>query len=388
MYNIKLLNKISPAGLSQFNLSRYHIGEDIENPDAVIVRSANMHDLEIADSLRAVARAGAGTNNIPVDEFSKRGIVVFNTPGANANAVKEMVITGLLISSRKVNDGINWAKTLTGQGEQIAPLVEKGKSAFSGPEIAGKTLGVIGLGAIGVLVANTAHSLGMEVLGYDPYISIDAAWGLSRSVKKIDSLKTIFSECDYITLHVPLTPETKDLLNEEAFNSMKPGIRILNFARGDLVNEDDLGPYLESGRVACYVTDFPSEKTLAMSNTICIPHLGASTPESEDNCAAMAARQLMAFLESGIIKNSVNFPNVETPKDTKTRICLIHKNVPAMINKISEAFAEACINIEHLTNKSRKGYAFTFVDVDVELSSDLIKNLKAIDGMISVREIR
>lgn len=388
MYNIKLLNKISPAGLSEFNRDRYRIGEDIEKPDAIIVRSTSMHEMDIPDSLRAVARAGAGVNNIPVDEFSKRGIVVFNTPGANANAVKELVITSLLISSRKVNEGINWVKTLEGKGDQISALVEKGKSAFAGPEISGKTLGVIGLGAIGVLVANTAHSLGMEVLGYDPYISIDAAWGLSRSVKKTDSLKTIFSECDYITLHVPLTPETNDLINEEAFNSMKPGMRILNFSRGELVNEDDLAPHLECGRVACYVTDFPTEKTLSMKNAICTPHLGASTPESEDNCAAMAARQLMAFLESGIIRNSVNFPNVDIPRDTKTRVCLIHKNVPAMINKISVTFAEASINIEHLTNKSRKGYAFTFVDVDVELSTDLLKRLKEIEGMISVREIR
>lgn len=388
MYNIKLLNKISPAGLSQFNLSRYRLGEDFDHPDAIIVRSADMHAMEIPDSLRAVARAGAGTNNIPVDEFSKRGIVVFNTPGANANAVKELVVTSLLISSRKINEGINWVKTLSDQGSGIAGLVEKGKSAFAGPEISGKTLGVIGLGAIGVLVANCAQSLGMEVLGYDPYISIDAAWGLSRSVKKIDSLKTIYAECDYITLHVPLTPETNNLLNQEAFDAMKPGMRILNFARGELVNEEDLAPYLEDGRIACYVTDFPTAKTLAMKNTICTPHLGASTPESEDNCAAMAARQLIDFLENGIIRNSVNFPNVETPKDTKTRVCLIHRNVPAMINKISEYFAEACINIEHLTNKSRKDYAFTFVDVDVELSDDLIQKLKAIRGIISIREIR
>lgn len=387
MYNIKLLNKISPAGLGEFDLSKYRLSEDIENPDAIIVRSANMHDMEIPDTLRAVARAGAGVNNIPVDEYSKHGIIVFNTPGANANAVKEIVIAALLLSSRRIFGGIEWVKTLSDKGAEIPDLVEKGKANFKGPEIYGKKLGVIGLGAVGTLVANAASQLGMEVYGYDPYISVDAAWNLSRAVKRAASLKNIFTECDYITLHVPSLPSTKGTINSEAIASMKPGVRILNFARGDLVIQDDVAAGLESGRIACYITDFPSEKTLKMKNTICVPHLGASTPESEDNCAAMAARQLKNFLEYGIIKNSVNFPDLDVPKETKIRMCFIHKNIPQMISHITTVLGESCINIEHLTNKSRKDYAFTFIDIETQIPPEVYAKFKAIPEIISIREI-
>jgi len=387
MYNIKLLNKISHAGLGEFDRSRYRIGEDVEKPDAILVRSADMHDMDIPDSVWAIARAGAGVNNIPIDRCSERGIVVFNTPGANANAVKEMVIAGLLLSSRKIVESIEWVKTLDGSGDKIPELVEKGKSSFVGPEIDGKKLGVIGLGAIGVQVANTAHSLGMEVLGYDPYISIDAAWGLSRAVKKATSLQTLYSECDYLTIHVPVTPETREMLSAESFAVMKRGMRILNFARADLVNIDDLESAINSGVVAKYVTDFPNGRNLNMPNTIVIPHLGASTPESENNCASMAARRIIAFLESGIIKNSINFPNMEEPKSCKVRLCLFHRNVPTMLSQISAFFANANINIEHLMNKSKKQYACTFIDVDQFVSDAIMDGLGKIDGMIAMRRI-
>ena len=385
MYKIQTLNKISAIGLENFDKSKYTYSDDVQNPDAVLVRSAAMHDMQFGDALKAIARAGAGVNNIPLDRCSEEGIVVFNTPGANANAVKELVITGLLLSSRKIVDGINWARTLEGKPD-AAKLVEKGKSQFVGPEILGKKLGVIGLGAIGVLVANACIDLGMEVYGYDPYISVDAAWGLSSHVHHSVSLKDIFEKCDYITVHVPLTPETKGLINKQSISSMKVGVRILNFARGDLVDNDDIKEAVASGAVSCYVTDFPSD-LIGVNGIIAVPHLGASTPESEDNCANMAAKELIDFLENGNISNSVNMPACSMARSTEVRVCVIHRNVPNMLSVISSAFAAQNINIENMLNKSRNDYAYTIVDVCGTCPDDLDEKLCEIDGILRVRVI-
>lgn len=386
MYKIQTLNKISAIGLENFDKSKYTYSDDVQNPDAILVRSAAMHDMQFGDALKAIARAGAGVNNIPLDRCSEEGIVVFNTPGANANAVKELVITGLLLSSRKIVDGINWAKTLEGKAD-AAKLVEKGKSQFVGPEILGKKLGVIGLGAIGVLVANACIDLGMEVYGYDPYISVDAAWGLSSHVHHSVSLKDIFEKCDYITVHVPLTPETKGLINKQSISSMKVGVRILNFARGDLVDNDDIKEAVASGAVSCYVTDFPSADLIGVDGIIAVPHLGASTPESEDNCANMAAKELIDFLENGNIVNSVNLPACSMARSTEVRVCVIHRNIPNMLSVISSAFAAQNINIENMLNKSRSDYAYTIVDVCGACPDDLDEKLCEIDGILRVRVI-
>ncbi len=387
MYKIKLLNKISSAGLDQLEPKKYTYGEDIANPDAILVRSADMHSMELPSSLKAIARAGAGLNNIPIDKCTEAGIVVFNTPGANANAVKELIITMLGLSSRRIIEGIEWVKTLKESDGDISKQVEKGKSQFVGPEYDGKKFGVIGLGAIGVNVANAAHHLGMEVYGYDPYISVDAAWGLSKRVRHVTSLKKIFEECDYITLHVPSTPETRGMINADAFSIMKPGMRILNFARGDLVNTADLKDAIEKKIVARYATDFPDKELLEMDNTICVPHLGASTPESENNCASMAARQVADYLEYGIIRNSANIPNVDLPKNFKSRICVIHKNIPKVINGVTSAVAGENINIENMINRSRGNYAYTILDVDTKVPDKSIDPLSSIEGVISVRVI-
>jgi D-3-phosphoglycerate dehydrogenase len=387
MYNIKTMNKISSAGMVHFPSNEFNVGDEIQNPDAIIVRSASLHEMEVPQSLKAVARAGAGVNNIPVDKFSEAGIVVFNTPGANANAVKEMVIAGLLLSSRKIVDSISWAKALKGQGAEVSKLVEKGKGQFTGPEISGKRLGVIGLGAIGVMVANVALNLGMEVLGFDPYISVDAAWGLSRSIKRAVGIKEIFETCDYITVHVPLNADTKGMFNTEVFATMKDDVRILNFSRGELVVSDNIIKAIKDGKVASYVTDFPTDDQLDVDGIIAIPHLGASTPESEDNCASMAANQLVKFLKTGNIKNSVNFPDVELPSGTGTRVCVIHKNIPNMISQISAGFASENINIENLLNKSRKEYAYTLLDVTGDASNSSIEKICTIEGVIRVWKI-
>lgn len=384
--NICTLNKIAACGTARFDAAKYTVTEDLSTATGVMVRSAAMHDMELPDSLLAIARAGAGVNNIPVDKCSETGVVVFNTPGANANAVKELVIAGLLISSRKVISGIEWAKTLQGQ-EGVAKLVEKGKSAFVGPEIKGKRLGVIGLGAIGILVANAAHSLGMEVYGYDPYLSVDAAWGLSRAIIHATSLDQIYANCDYITVHVPLTPDTKGMFNAAAFAAMPDGVRILNFSRADLVNIPDMKEALASGKVAAYVVDFPTEDILGVENVIAIPHLGASTPESEDNCAVMAADELIAFLEDGNIVNSVNFPTVEVPRTTERRICVLHKNVPNMLSQISGVVSATGINIETMVNKSKKDNAYTVLDVEGDPDEAALEKILAIDGVIRVRKI-
>lgn len=387
MYEVLTLNKIAKCGLDMLDKEIFNITDTSDAPDAVILRSFSMHDMELPDSLKAIARAGAGVNNIPIDKCSEKGIAVFNTPGANANAVAELTIAGLLLASRKITDGINWAKGLKGEGENVGKLVEKGKSAFVGPEIKGKTLGVIGLGAIGVMVANLADSLGMKVIGYDPYISIDAAWGLSRSVKKSSDLKMLVSQCDYITMHLPLNDATKNMINEEIFDAMENGTRLLNFARGGLVDNAALKAAAASGKIACYVTDFPSEETLDIENAINIPHLGASTPESEDNCAVMAAKELSDFIRFGNIKNSVNYPDCQMAMESKFRVTVAHKNIPNMISKFSALFSDANINIINMMNKSKKDNAYTIVDVD-SVPDGLESELGKMDGVHRVRIIR
>ncbi|MDD2361624.1 MAG: phosphoglycerate dehydrogenase [Oscillospiraceae bacterium] len=388
MFNILTLNKISDCGTSLFDKDNYIVSDSSDSPDGIMVRSASMHDMEPPSSLLAIARAGAGVNNIPLDKCSAAGIVVFNTPGANANAVKELVIAGLLISSRRVISAVDWAKTLKGKGDEVAKLVEKGKSQFAGPEIKGKALGVIGLGAIGVLVANAAKRLGMEVYGYDPYLSVKAAWGVSSSIHHSSSLEQIYEKCDYITVHVPLTPETKCMLNADAFAMMPEGVRILNFSRAELVNGDDMLAALADGKVAAYVVDFPTDDMLGVENVIAIPHLGASTPESEDNCAEMAAHELIEYLEYGNIINSVNFPTVEVPRTTDTRLCVLHRNIPNMLSRISGLVSATGANIESMANRSKNDYAYTILDVVGDVSDDCIEKIQDIDGVIRVRKIR
>ena len=390
MYKIQTLNKISPDGLALFPRDTYEIASEILNPDAVLVRSAKMHDMEIPATVKAIARAGAGVNNIPVPEMTEKGIVVFNTPGANANAVKELVLAALLFSSRPVHKAAEWAKGLIGKGDEIPDLAEKGKSQFVGPEIRGKTLGVIGLGAIGAMVANDAHSLGMNVIGYDPFISVDAAWSLSRGVTKAESLDILLGKADYITIHVPQTNETKGFINAEKLKIMKNGVRILNFARGGLVNNADMIKAVADGKVACYISDFADEEMLITENVICLPHLGASTPEAEDNCATMAVNQLIDFLENGNIVNSVNFPKCRIdgpiPKDG-VRLCIANKNVPNMIGQITGVLAGASLNIESMTNQNRADVAYNLIDVNSAVDESVVNKLKAIDGIITVRTI-
>lgn len=385
MYNIKTLNKIAKIGLDKFG-SGYNVSDDAANPDAILVRSASMHDMDLPETLKAIARAGAGTNNIPIDKCTKEGIVVFNTPGANANAVKELVIAGMLISSRNVIGGIEWAKTLKGNGAQVGKMVEKGKSQFVGPEIMGKKLGVVGLGAIGALVANAAAELGMDVYGYDPFISVDGAWRLSRSVKHVLNLDDIFTDCDYITVHVPLTPDTKELINAASIAKMKDGVRILNFARDALVNPSDILAGIKSGKISAYVTDFATDEILGEEGVIVMPHLGASTPESEENCAVMAVQEVKAYLETGSIKNSVNLPNIDMPKTNAVRFCVIHNNVPTILNQITAKFGDLGANIENMESKSRGDYAYTVLDVTGNADGASNKII-TIDGVIRVRVI-
>lgn len=385
--NIKTYNKISAAGLNRLAAKGYAYGDEVENPVGAIVRSASLHETEFPKSLLAIARAGAGTNNIPIDRCSEQGIVVFNTPGANANAVKELVIAGLLIASRRIVPAIEWAKGLKGNGEAVGKMVEKGKSAFAGPEISGKSIGVIGLGAIGVRVANAANHLGMKVYGYDPYLSVNAAWNLTHNAIHAIDIKEIFENCDYITIHVPLTPETKGFINAETIATMRDGVRILNFARGDLVHSTDILTALENGKVAAYVTDFPNDEILGHDGVIAIPHLGASTPESEDNCAGMAADELTDYIENGNITNSVNLPNTAMARSSEKRICIIHKNVPTMITKITQVLAAKGVNIENMLNTSKKQYAYTLLDVTGDITDDIANEIAALDDIIRVRVI-
>lgn len=387
MYNIQTLNKISKAGLSRLG-DNYKASDNAENPDAVLVRSASMHDMELPESLLAIARAGAGVNNIPLEKCSEKGIVVFNTPGANANAVKELVLTALLISSRKVVDGIEWAKTLKGNGDAVGKMVEKGKSQFVGPEIQGKTLGVIGLGAIGILVANAAVSLGMDVIGYDPYLSVDNALKISRKVKHVVNLDDIFENSDYITVHVPLTPDTKGVINKESIAKMKDGVRILNYSRADLVVSSDIIDAIEKGKVSAYVTDFATDDILDTKGVIVTPHLGASTPESEDNCARMAADEIKDYLENGNITNSVTMPSVSMPRTGASRLCVIHKNIPNMISSVAAKLSENNINIESMSSQSKKDYSYSILDTSIEVNDSAVEAIKAVDGIIRVRVIK
>ncbi len=387
MFKIQTLNKISPIGLRNLDKQKYTCSDEVAEPDAILVRSASMHDMEMPASLKAIARAGAGTNNIPVTDCAEKGIVVFNTPGANANAVKELVLAGMLLSSRKVVPAIEWAKTLKGNGDEVGKMVEKGKGAFAGPEIMGKKLGVIGLGAIGILVANAARALGMEVYGYDPFLSVDAAWKLKNDVKHISDINELYAACDYITVHVPLTPDTKGMINDQSIAQMKSGVRLLNFARGDLVNSADVIAALANGKVAAYVTDFPSDDLLGVEGVIAIPHLGASTQESEDNCAVMAARELVDYLENGNIVNSVNMPTVSMPRTTDARICVLHRNVPSVLANISGVVSANGLNIEKMNNQSKKDYAYTLLDVSAKISDAVVSQIEAVDGVIRVRVI-
>ncbi|MBQ8979994.1 MAG: phosphoglycerate dehydrogenase [Eubacterium sp.] len=386
MYNIKTLNKISNVGLSKFDTSKYTYGDDIENPDAIMVRSASMHDMEMPSSLLAIARAGAGTNNIPVADCAEKGIVVFNTPGANANAVKELVILGMLLSSRKVTKAIDWCKTIKDEGDNVGKTVEKGKSAFAGPEIKGKTLGVIGLGAIGRLVAEAAVDLGMNVIGYDPFLPADVQ--LKAGITVNNNLYEIFPVADYISLHVPLNDDTKGLINSETINTMKNSVRIMNFARGALANSADVISALEDGRMAAYVTDFPDADVIGVDGVIAIPHLGASTPESEENCAAMGAMELIDYLENGNIKNSVNMPAVSMAKSGSVRITVIHKNQPNMISTITDTISKDGVNIASFEDKNRGEIAYSIIDCDTDVSTSVVTDIEAIDGVIKVRVIK
>lgn len=379
MYNVLTLNKIAAVGTSRLG-EGYSYGDDVQNPDAILVRSAAMHDMEFGDNLLAIARAGAGTNNIPKDKCTEQGIVVFNTPGANANAVKELVLTGLLLSSRKVVEGIEWAKTLKGNGDAVGKMVEKGKSQFVGPEITGKTLGVIGLGAIGILVANAAVALGMKVVGFDPFMSVPNALKLNPHVKLLKSNEEVMTSCDYLTIHVPLTPDTKDLVDADMIAKMKDGVRILNYSRDGLVNTDAVLDALKSGKVAKYVTDFGNDKVLCEENVIVLPHLGASTPESEDNCAVMACDQVKEYIENGNIINSVNLPAVSLPRTAGAqRICVIHKND----EELSKAILGKAGSVAAMVTKARGDYAYTIIDAN-GADADAIK---ALDGVVRVRSL-
>ena len=384
MFNILTLNKIAKCGLDQLN-DNYKITDDANvDADGIILRSFKMHDMELPESLKAVARAGAGTNNIPIDKCSEKGIVVFNTPGANANAVKELVIAGMLLASRDVIGGVAWANTLT--GDDVDKQVEKGKSNFAGCEIKGKTLGIIGLGAIGILVANAAYALGMEVIGYDPYLSVDSALKLSRHVKKANSPEEVYAAADYITIHVPLMDSTRNTINAETIAQMKDGVIILNFARGGLVNNADIKKALADGKVAKYVVDFADSETVNQPGIINIPHLGASTAESEDNCAVMAAQELADYLENGNILNSVNFPNCSLPEDNIGRIAIAHKNIPNVIAKFTEALSS--VNISDMINKSKGELAYTIINTDHAIPAEAIEKLNQIDAVIRVRVIK
>ena len=386
MFNIQTLNKISKYGTDNFDTAKYNIVDEIANPDAIMVRSASMHEMEFAPNLLAIARAGAGVNNIPVDKCAEQGIVVFNTPGANANAVKELVIAGLLLASRKVSDAMIWAQTLKGNGAEVGKMVEKGKGQFAGPEIMGKTLGIIGLGAIGVLVANAATALGMKVVGYDPFLSVKAALGLNPAVKVVNDIKDIYAVSDYITIHMPYNAETKGTINNDTIALMKDGVRILNFARGELVDSAAIVAALESGKVASYVVDFPSDEVLGVKNVVAIPHLGASTPESEDNCAMMAALELIDYIENGNIKNSVNYPDAEM-NATGVKVCVMHKNVPDVISKLTSVMGDAGININNMVSKSKKDYAYTMLDA-ADVNDDITTKLAAVENVIKIRVIK
>ncbi len=387
MYRIKTMNKISAVGLNTFDRERYEVGENLTEEDAILVRSAKLHEYVFPESLRAIARAGSGVNNIPLERCSEQGIVVFNTPGANANAVKELVLCSLLLASRDVSGAIRWVRQQVEGGTDVTTVVEKGKSAFVGPELYHKTLGIIGLGAIGSLVANVALSLGMDVYGYDPYLSVDAALRLDRHVKVVKDVRELYKKSDYITMHIHVTPETRHLINAEAIAAMKRGARVINLARGEIVDDDAMIAALETGRVASYVTDFPNNRLVAAPHVVAMPHLGASTPESEQNCAVMAARELQDYLENGNIRHSVNLPDVEMSRSGVCRMCIIHKNVPAMLANITTLLSRDGVNVENLSNKSKDDYAYTLVDLGTDVEEEIIEEVKRLPNVIRVRVI-
>ena len=387
MFEIKTMNSISPVGIEVLEKKGCRVAADVENPQGLLVRSADLHHMEFGPELLAIARAGAGTNNIPIEDCAEKGIVVFNAPGANAEAVKEQEVCALVMSSRDVVGSIEWVKSIADQGENIPELVEKGKSAFAGPELMGKTLGVIGLGATGALVANAALDLGMEVLGYDPFMSVDAAWQLSRGVMHAETVDEIFEKSDYISLNVPYNEQTHHMLNEEAFAKMKVGVRILNESRAEVVDDVAMTAALDCGRVAKYVTDFPNETILKAPNVIAMPHLGACTPESEDRCAVMAAQELYEYLLNGNIKNSVNLPNIHLSRMGVCRLCVIHRNVPRMITRILDYISDRNINVEHMINKPRGGYACTIVDLAQPIGEEIADSIRAMDEVLRVRVI-
>ena len=386
MYKIQTLNKISSRGLNLLPHDNYEVASEFANPDGIILRSFKMHDMELPRSLKAIARAGAGVNNIPIEKCSQKGIVVFNTPGANANAVKELVLAGMLLASRDIIGGVNWAQSIKDKENEVPALIEKGKADFAGCELRGKKLGVVGLGAIGAMVANDALSLGMEVIGYDPYLSVEAAWSLSSEVQKASGLESLLKEVDYLTIHVPLLDSTKGMYNTEKFAMMKNGVKIMNFARGELINNEDIKAALKSGKVGAYVTDFPTAELLGVKGVIPVPHLGASTEESEENCAMMAALQLKNFLETGNIKNSVNFPNCELEKkEDKKRIIIANKNIPNMISLITTLLAENNINIYDMLNKSKQDIAYNIIDTDDDVSNDILEKILGINGILMAK---
>ncbi len=386
MFKIQTLNKISTKGLELFSHDKYEVASEFKNPDGVVLRSFKMHDMELPISLKAIARAGAGVNNIPIEKCSKAGIVVFNTPGANANAVKELVLACMLIGSRDIIGGVNWAQGLKSRGDEVPALVEKGKSEFGGCELRGKTLGVVGLGAIGAMVANDALSLGMQVIGYDPYLSVEAAWDISSDVKKASGLEVLLREVDYLTIHVPLLDSTKGMYNAEKFSMMRDGVKIINLARGGLVNNKDIKEAIKSGKVGAYITDFPAVELLGVDGVIPVPHLGASTKESEENCAIMAAIQLKNFLETGSIKNSVNFPNCElSMKGDKKRIIIANSNVPNMLSIITTLLAKNSINIYDMLNKSKNGIAYNIIDIDGDISNGILDKILSVEGILMAK---
>ncbi|MFZ5975500.1 MAG: 3-phosphoglycerate dehydrogenase family protein [Bacillota bacterium] len=387
MIKIKTLNQISTIIYNYLPQDKYLISPDVENPDAILVRSASCHDLTFNDNLLAIARAGVGVNNIPIPECTRRGIAVFNTPGANANAVKELVLTAMFFVSRNIIPAMEWVQTLKGKGDEVSELVERGKRQFVGPELKGKKLGVVGLGSIGVMVANDATTLGMEVMGYDPFISVESAWGLSSSVTRALNLEALVSQCDYISIHVPLIEKTRDLFNAEIFKRIKQGSFLLNFSRDNIVNTRDVIEALDGGRLAYYITDFPVDELLGHPKIIAIPHLGASTPESEENCASMAAQQLRLFFESGDIRNSVNLPNCELMTTSEFRLCVLHKNIPQMVSKFASILGESNINIGDMINKSAGELAYSLFALDDPLCIDGVNRIKNIDGVLRVRSM-
>ncbi len=388
MFKVRTLNNISKKGLSLFSKDSYALGAEMDNPDAIILRSFNLHEEPIPQSVLAIARAGAGVNNIPIDDCTRRGVIVFNTPGANANSVKELVIAALLLSARSIHQGLAWTDSIRGKGAEVTKLVEKEKSHFAGTEILGKKLGVVGLGAIGAMVANAAIGMGMEVVGFDPFISVENAWGLSRTVRRARTLESLFAEADYITLHVPLTDDTRNMINRTRIAAMKRGVRVMNFARGGLVNNQDVLQAIDAGQIAGYVTDFPEDDILGHAGVLCVPHLGASTEEAEDNCAVMAAEQLKAFLETGNVQNSVNFPSCQMDLNHRTRILVANRNIPNMVGQITTVLANEGINIADLLNRHRDEVAYNIIDIEGDLPDKVVDGIRHIEGVIMVRIIR